>query len=42
MTKVDPASPMKRRTKMRPVRLFTRPIQAVGILANIKTMPTVF
>mmetsp|Transcript_60643 Transcript_60643/g.72889 ORF Transcript_60643/g.72889 Transcript_60643/m.72889 type:complete len:105 (-) Transcript_60643:416-730(-) len=39
MTNVEPATPIKRRTKISPVRFLTRPIQAVGIDANIRTHP---
>mmetsp|Transcript_10214 Transcript_10214/g.24817 ORF Transcript_10214/g.24817 Transcript_10214/m.24817 type:complete len:104 (+) Transcript_10214:1361-1672(+) len=39
MTKLDPAHPMNNRKKQSPVKLLTNPVQAVGILAAIKTPP---
>jgi heptaprenylglyceryl phosphate synthase len=39
MTKLDPAHPMNNRKKHNPSKLLTNPVQAVGMLAAIKTPP---
>mmetsp|Transcript_31084 Transcript_31084/g.75132 ORF Transcript_31084/g.75132 Transcript_31084/m.75132 type:complete len:323 (+) Transcript_31084:583-1551(+) len=39
ITKVDPARPMNRRMQISPVSEFTNPMHAVGMLANINTVP---